>query len=78
MLSSVLRKLRGVLPFVGLVVGISNPVYVITNAEQPSLFRPGLTPVGLQRATECLPAVGPILFFLLLHTHPELRSCFQL
>ncbi|KAH9474422.1 hypothetical protein JR316_0012881 [Psilocybe cubensis] len=34
---------------------INNPIYIITNAETPSLFRPGLSPIGFQRATQCLP-----------------------
>ncbi|KAJ7898348.1 hypothetical protein B0H13DRAFT_2337523 [Mycena leptocephala] len=33
------------------------PYYIITNAETPSLNRPGLTPVGKQRAEDCIPAV---------------------
>ncbi|KAJ7200149.1 hypothetical protein GGX14DRAFT_400835 [Mycena pura] len=31
------------------------PYYIITNAETPSLNRPGLTPVGQQRAAACIP-----------------------
>lgn len=34
------------------------PYYIITNAETPSLDRPGLTPVGKQRAEGCIPEVG--------------------
>lgn len=37
---------------------INNPIYIISNAETPSLFRPGLSPIGNQRATECLPTVS--------------------
>ncbi|KAJ7306293.1 hypothetical protein DFH08DRAFT_516816 [Mycena albidolilacea] len=33
------------------------PYYIITNAETPSLNRPGLTPVGKQRAESCIPEV---------------------
>ncbi|PPQ86180.1 hypothetical protein CVT25_006923 [Psilocybe cyanescens] len=33
----------------------NNTVYIISNAETPSLELPGLTPVGLQRAQNCLP-----------------------
>ncbi|KAJ7448809.1 hypothetical protein FB451DRAFT_1262321 [Mycena latifolia] len=33
------------------------PYYIITNAETPSLDRPGLTPVGKQRAEDCIPEV---------------------
>ncbi|KAF9557809.1 hypothetical protein CPC08DRAFT_764354 [Agrocybe pediades] len=35
----------------------NNTVYVISNAETPSLQLPGLTPVGLQRVQECLPPI---------------------
>jgi hypothetical protein len=34
------------------------PYYIITNAETPSLDRPGLTPLGKQRAEECIPTVS--------------------
>ncbi|KAJ7699514.1 hypothetical protein B0H17DRAFT_1129130 [Mycena rosella] len=34
-----------------LAVSIKNTLYIITNAETPSLDRPGLTPIGLQRAS---------------------------
>ncbi|KAF9557808.1 hypothetical protein CPC08DRAFT_33150 [Agrocybe pediades] len=37
-------------------VTYTNTVYIITNAETPSLNLPGLTPVGKQRAEQCLPA----------------------
>ncbi|KAF8152933.1 hypothetical protein B0H34DRAFT_677167 [Crassisporium funariophilum] len=37
------------------VSAVTNPIFIISNAEQPSLSRPGLTPVGIQRAAECLP-----------------------
>ncbi|KAJ7733970.1 hypothetical protein B0H16DRAFT_1578759 [Mycena metata] len=33
------------------------PYYIITNAETLSLDRPGLTPIGKQRAENCIPAV---------------------
>ncbi|KAF9474846.1 hypothetical protein BDN70DRAFT_294024 [Pholiota conissans] len=35
----------------------NNTVYIISNAETPSLQLPGLTPVGAQRAQQCLPAL---------------------
>ncbi|KAJ7118367.1 hypothetical protein C8R44DRAFT_790632 [Mycena epipterygia] len=43
----------------GLVIAATTtpPYYIITNAETPSLDRPGLTPVGKQRAEECIPAL---------------------
>ena len=34
-----------------------NPIYIITNAERPSFNRPGLSPVGFQRASQCIPSV---------------------
>ncbi|KAJ7085605.1 hypothetical protein C8R44DRAFT_893890 [Mycena epipterygia] len=33
------------------------PFYIITNAETPSLGRPGLTPIGKHRAECCIPNV---------------------
>ncbi|PPR00232.1 hypothetical protein CVT26_008981 [Gymnopilus dilepis] len=51
------RSLTSLLLFAGIASAIQNTVYVITNAETPSLSRPGLTPVGQKRATECLPAL---------------------
>jgi len=39
----------------GKLPNISNPIYIITNGETPSLSRRGLSPIGNQRATECLP-----------------------
>ncbi|KAF4613235.1 hypothetical protein D9613_010947 [Agrocybe pediades] len=39
----------------GCAQAITNPIYIITNAEQPSFNRRGLTPIGFQRANECLP-----------------------
>ncbi|KAF9002745.1 hypothetical protein BDQ17DRAFT_1425699 [Cyathus striatus] len=36
---------------------ISNPIYIISNAEAPSLNRPGFTPIGKQRAEECIPPI---------------------
>jgi hypothetical protein len=43
-----------------LAVSINNTLYIITNAETPSLDRPGLTPIGLQRAQDCIPPVRPL------------------
>jgi hypothetical protein len=40
-----------------LVHAVSNTMFIITNAETPSLLRPGLTPIGLQRADECIPNI---------------------
>ncbi|KAJ7819582.1 hypothetical protein B0H14DRAFT_2836301 [Mycena olivaceomarginata] len=40
-----------------LAVSINNTLYIITNAETPSLDRPGLTPIGLQRAQDCIPPI---------------------
>lgn len=39
------------------VLAFPNSIYVIRDAETPSLRRPGLTPVGLNRAEQCLPNV---------------------
>ncbi|THU98475.1 hypothetical protein K435DRAFT_964920 [Dendrothele bispora CBS 962.96] len=39
------------------VHAVPNTVFIITNAETPSLKRPGLTPIGLQRADECIPNI---------------------
>ncbi|KAF8188060.1 hypothetical protein BJ912DRAFT_926507 [Pholiota molesta] len=36
---------------------LNNTIYIISNAETPSLQLPGLTPVGAQRAQACLPAL---------------------
>ncbi len=60
MISTSFCFLTGLLSLLHPVLSITNPVYVITNAEQPSLSRPGLTPIGYKRANECLPEV-PIL-----------------
>ncbi|SJL10052.1 uncharacterized protein ARMOST_13434 [Armillaria ostoyae] len=38
-------------------LAIENTVYIITNAETPSLHRPGLTPIGHHRAGHCIPEV---------------------
>ncbi|KAG7451507.1 uncharacterized protein BT62DRAFT_916497 [Guyanagaster necrorhizus] len=38
-------------------LAITNMVYIITNAETPSLHRPGLTPIGHHRAGHCIPEV---------------------
>ncbi|KAH9474426.1 hypothetical protein JR316_0012885 [Psilocybe cubensis] len=34
---------------------LNNPIYIISNAEVPSLSRGGLSPVGQRRANNCLP-----------------------
>ncbi|KAJ6582097.1 hypothetical protein B0H19DRAFT_1061553 [Mycena capillaripes] len=39
------------------IAATTPPYYIITNAETPSLNRPGLTPVGKQRAETCIPEV---------------------
>ncbi|KAF8148452.1 hypothetical protein B0H34DRAFT_737105 [Crassisporium funariophilum] len=39
------------------VTAFNNTVYIISNAETPSLQLPGLTPIGLQRVQDCLPAL---------------------
>ncbi|KAF9045391.1 hypothetical protein BJ165DRAFT_1528267 [Panaeolus papilionaceus] len=50
-----LRTLAFAATLVVSTLAINNTIFVISNAEQPSLFRPGLSPIGFQRATECLP-----------------------
>ncbi|ESK92742.1 phosphoglycerate mutase family [Moniliophthora roreri MCA 2997] len=35
----------------------NNTIYIINSAETPSLGRPGLTPIGQQRAQDCIPNV---------------------
>ena len=44
--------------------GITNTIYIVPNAETPSMQLPGLTPVGLDRAENCLPDVRLIRFSL--------------
>ncbi|TFK31322.1 hypothetical protein BDQ12DRAFT_694331 [Crucibulum laeve] len=39
------------------VFAFPNTVYIISNAETPSLGLPGLTPVGIQRVEQCIPSV---------------------
>ncbi|KJA23941.1 hypothetical protein HYPSUDRAFT_66033 [Hypholoma sublateritium FD-334 SS-4] len=55
MVSTSFCLLSGLLSLIYPVLSITNPIYIITNAEQPSLSRPGLTPIGYKRANECLP-----------------------
>ncbi|KAF9558630.1 hypothetical protein CPC08DRAFT_709462 [Agrocybe pediades] len=53
-----LKKISGILALVGCALAdeiINNTMYIISNAEQPSLSRGGLSPVGFRRANECLP-----------------------
>ncbi|KAJ7347319.1 hypothetical protein DFH08DRAFT_809078 [Mycena albidolilacea] len=38
-----------------LAVSINNTLYIITNSERPPLSRPGLSPIGWQRAQDCIP-----------------------
>jgi len=57
MVSTKFCLLTGLSALIYPVLSITNPIYIITNAEQPSLSRPGLTPVGYKRANECLPAL---------------------
>ncbi|KAJ6569016.1 hypothetical protein B0H19DRAFT_1065798 [Mycena capillaripes] len=40
-----------------LSISINNTLYLISNAERPSMRRPGLTPVGMERAESCIPSV---------------------
>ncbi|TFK31758.1 hypothetical protein BDQ12DRAFT_693584 [Crucibulum laeve] len=58
----------------------TNPIYIISNAETPSLGLSGLTPVGLQRVQDCIPSVfaslniGKIVSCL---PDAETSSCFS-
>ena len=63
MISTSFCVLTGLLALLHPVLSITNPVYIITNAEQPSLSRAGLTPIGYKRANECLPEV-PIFLII--------------
>ncbi|KAJ6481985.1 hypothetical protein C8R45DRAFT_1003697 [Mycena sanguinolenta] len=38
-------------------ISINNTLYIITNAERPSLRRPGLSPIGMERAQSCIPDI---------------------
>ncbi|KAF8187848.1 hypothetical protein K438DRAFT_1972553 [Mycena galopus ATCC 62051] len=38
-------------------ISINNTLYIITNAERPSLGRTGLSPIGAVRAEGCIPSV---------------------
>ncbi|KAL4246662.1 hypothetical protein ABKN59_008867 [Abortiporus biennis] len=49
--------LTTLLVFASHVLAIKNTVYIISNAETPSLGRPGLTPIGAQRAIDCVPGI---------------------
>lgn len=69
MVSAKFYLLSGLLSLIHPVLSITNPIYIITNAEQPSLSRPGLTPIGYQRANECLPEVRTL--HVLIHADIE-------
>ncbi|KDR74829.1 hypothetical protein GALMADRAFT_280180 [Galerina marginata CBS 339.88] len=43
------------LTLINFAFAFTNPVYIISNAETPSLKLPGLTPVGKKRVQNCLP-----------------------
>jgi hypothetical protein len=42
-------------------VAVPNTIYIISNAETPSLGLPGFTPVGAHRVQQCLPPVSSFL-----------------
>ncbi|KAJ6479142.1 hypothetical protein C8R45DRAFT_1006696 [Mycena sanguinolenta] len=50
------------------------PFYIISNGETPSLGRPGLTPIGKQRAESCIPNVFSNLNIGLIITCTEDRD----
>ena len=45
------------LPLIEAII-INNTIYIISNAERPSLDRPGLSPLGWQRASQCIPSTS--------------------
>ncbi|PPR06748.1 hypothetical protein CVT24_013055 [Panaeolus cyanescens] len=55
---SFLQAITATVMFAGAARAVfNNTIYVITNAETPSLNLPGLTPIGFQRASTCIPSV---------------------
>ncbi|PPQ92015.1 hypothetical protein CVT25_004872 [Psilocybe cyanescens] len=77
-MKSAFQNMIVLLTLAGSALAISNPIYVISNAEVPSLFRPGLSPVGLQRATQCLPQLFSTLNIGKIITCPQSEdSCFE-
>jgi hypothetical protein len=59
MVFNLFHSFTSTLPFIFALsaAAFNNTVYIISNAETPSLGLPGLTPIGLQRANDCLPSV---------------------
>ncbi|KAJ7856589.1 hypothetical protein B0H13DRAFT_2672948 [Mycena leptocephala] len=56
-------------------ISINNTLYIITNAERPSLRRPGLSPIGKERAESCIPAVfGALDLGLIVVCTPHIKT----
>ncbi|KAF7342226.1 Phosphoglycerate mutase family [Mycena venus] len=56
-------------------ISINNTLYLIRNAERPSMRRPGLTPVGLERARSCIPSVfGDLNLGLIVICTPDIKT----
>ncbi|KAJ6573046.1 hypothetical protein DFH09DRAFT_395660 [Mycena vulgaris] len=58
-----------------LSISINNTLYLIGNAERRSLRRPGLTPVGMERANSCIPSVfGALNLGLIVVCTPDTKT----
>ncbi|KAJ6573043.1 hypothetical protein DFH09DRAFT_1152231 [Mycena vulgaris] len=58
-----------------LSISINNTLYLIRNAERPSMRRPGLTPVGMERANSCIPSVfGALDLGLIVVCTPDTKT----
>ncbi|KAJ7736412.1 hypothetical protein B0H16DRAFT_1573681 [Mycena metata] len=58
-----------------LSISINNTLYLISNAERPSRRRPGLTPVGMDRAKSCIPSVfGALNLGLIVVCTPDIKT----
>ncbi|KAJ7890751.1 hypothetical protein B0H13DRAFT_2277020 [Mycena leptocephala] len=58
-----------------LSISINNTLYLISNAERPSMRRPGLTPIGMERAESCIPSVfGALNLGLIVVCTPDIKT----
>ncbi|KAF7342227.1 Phosphoglycerate mutase family [Mycena venus] len=56
-------------------ISINNTLYLISNAERPSMRRPGLTPIGMERAESCIPSVfGALNLGLIVVCTPDIKT----
>ncbi|KAJ6551769.1 hypothetical protein B0H19DRAFT_1264403 [Mycena capillaripes] len=56
-------------------ISINNTLYIITNAERPSLRRLGLSPIGMERAESCIPTVfGALNLGLIVVCTPDIKT----